>query len=232
MPSEGSSVTPLPVPQIVEKFPIPSRDPPSILSPARPKMLLVKMRQPLPLKNNMFPSPQACKIYPIRHGGRYGKVEKPEDKAAADVSQKIEDRLIADGWNRLSGSPQETAPTSSANPECVLSQDALLVKDGKIAGLTVINLPSFVGLQGEKMMSTKKTRKSKKVHREQPAEHKPEHECEHIDLAENSEIHRREKMPGPAQSYVPSTESMWISVGMFAVAVMVDFFPWKSLWRT
>jgi hypothetical protein len=115
-----------------------------------------------------------------------------------------------------------------------LSQDALLVEDGKIAGLTLINLRNFVELQGEKTMSTKKTRKSKKVHREQPTEnkpeHEPEHEREHIDLAENPESHRHEEMPEPTRSYVPSTESMWMSVGMFAVAAMVDFFPWKSLW--
>jgi hypothetical protein len=111
-----------------------------------------------------------------------------------------------------------------------LSQDALLVKDGKIAGLTVINLRSVIELQGEKMVSKKKTQKSKKAYREQPAEDEPEHECKRIDPAENPDIYRHEEVPEPAQSYVPFTESLWISVGMFAVAVMIDFFPWKSLW--
>ena len=88
MPSKGSPVTPLRVPQIVEKFPVPSRDPSGIPSPARPKMLPVETHQPLPLKNrrDLFLSPRACKIYPIRHGGQYGKVKKPQDNAAACIS--------------------------------------------------------------------------------------------------------------------------------------------------
>jgi hypothetical protein len=85
-PSKGSSVTPLPVPQTAEKSPVPSGDPPGIPSPVRPKMFSVETRQPLPLKNNLFPSPRACKIYPIRHGGQYDKVEKPKDNAAACIS--------------------------------------------------------------------------------------------------------------------------------------------------
>jgi septal ring factor EnvC (AmiA/AmiB activator) len=52
---------------------------------------------------------------------------------------------------------------------------------------------------------------------------------ENLDIVEDDEEDQDEKsIPTPLGG--PSTKSIWMSVGMFVVAAIIDFYPWKSLW--